>query len=162
MSGKPMIGEHDKAADEKANRTYFGVKDDTGGASATWGPTTNKQVSDVMEPKVLIQGNRITHQEFKKQLDMDPGDNILYAADEITNGARRKAYGHPENNFGRIADLWNAYRQNMNHEEFTPQDIAQMMILMKIARLQESPDHRDSLIDLAGYARTIEMLWETD
>jgi hypothetical protein len=35
-----------------------------------------------------------------------------------------------------------------------------MMIILKIARLQQTPDHRDSLCDLVGYSGTIELLWE--
>lgn len=87
---------------------------------------------------------------------------ILDEASEIVTGARRKAYGHPENNFGRIAALWNNYLdlKPNGRESITPQDVALMMILMKVARLMESPDHRDSLVDLAGYAATIEMLWQ--
>jgi len=35
---------------------------------------------------------------------------------------------------------------------FRPTDVAQMMVLMKIARLENSPTHMDSWIDVAGYA----------
>jgi hypothetical protein len=31
-------------------------------------------------------------------------------------------------------------------------DVAAMLALLKIARLQQSPNHRDSWVDLAGYA----------
>lgn len=89
--------------------------------------------------------------------------SILDEAKSIVSGARRKAYGHPENNFQRIADLWAAYLR-CAYPTFdvgvTREDVALMMILMKVARLIESPDHRDSLVDLAGYAATIELLWE--
>lgn len=88
--------------------------------------------------------------------------SILAEAAEIVLGARRKAYGTPENNFGRIASLWNVYLDQKPDGRGTigPQDVALMMILMKVARLMESPDHRDSLVDLAGYAATVEMLWK--
>jgi hypothetical protein len=33
-----------------------------------------------------------------------------------------------------------------------PADVAQMMALMKIARLENDPSHLDSWTDLAGYA----------
>lgn len=91
----------------------------------------------------------------------EPKKNILEEALHIVTGARRSAYGKPENNFGRIADLWNVYlggRQEPT-SPISTQDVALLMVLMKVARLQETPEHRDSVIDIAGYAATIEMLW---
>lgn len=88
--------------------------------------------------------------------------SILDEASEIVSGARRKAYGRPENNFARIAALWNAYLNGKPNGPLpiTNEDTALMMILVKVARLIESPNHRDSMVDLAGYAATLEMLME--
>jgi hypothetical protein len=33
-------------------------------------------------------------------------------------------------------------------------DVAYMMVLLKMARLMQTPGHRDSLVDMAGYAAT--------
>lgn len=94
-----------------------------------------------------------------------PNDNhiesILEEAIRITSGARRGSYGHPENNFARIAGLWNAYLNGKpdGPMPITSQDTALMMVLLKVARLLESPRHRDSVVDIAGYAATVEMLW---
>lgn len=90
-------------------------------------------------------------------------ESILMEAEKIVNGARRNAYGHPENNFGRIAALWQVHldnRQGGRAADLTTIDIALLMILMKVARLQETPTHRDSAVDIAGYAATLEMLWD--
>lgn len=57
-------------------------------------------------------------------------------------------YGSPEDNFGRIAKLWAAY---LGHPVST-HDVANLMVLMKVARLQNSPTHLDSWTDIAGYA----------
>lgn len=99
----------------------------------------------------------------------DKADVKAEIADEakrIVSGARRTAYGTPENNFGRIARLWNSHLVNvgildadvMGDPEakggITPGDVSLMMALMKIARLAETPDHRDSYVDLVGYALT--------
>jgi len=74
-------------------------------------------------------------------------------AAEIVNGARRKGYGTPENNFERIARFWNAYMASTGRvADFTARDVAPMMRLMKEARLCETPDNRDSLVDVIGYA----------
>jgi hypothetical protein len=63
-------------------------------------------------------------------------------------------YGSPEDNFGRIADLWEVHLRNRKHQSarLTAADVAQMMVLIKIARLQNTPNHLDSWTDIAGYA----------
>lgn len=73
---------------------------------------------------------------------------LLETATNIVMGARQENYGSPESNFQRIADLWNVYLG----AELHPADIAIMMILMKIARLQNNIRHEDSWVDIAGYA----------
>lgn len=100
-------------------------------------------------------------------------DSILDEAKEITGGDRMDKYGHPRHNFQDISNMWNAYikckfNQSkssgafdnihkalvMNAVEITPKDVAQMMVLFKIAR--EIPGHRrDNLVDQAGYVRNI-------
>jgi hypothetical protein len=75
--------------------------------------------------------------------------SVLNEANNIVNGARNKAYGSAEDNFQNIANLWNGYLEKVT---LTPVDVANMMALMKIARLKHSPDHRDSWVDIAGYA----------
>lgn len=85
---------------------------------------------------------------------------IAAEAAKIVNGARRGAYGTPEQNFQRIATLWTAYIGLRNPDLQTqglapsiePHDVAAMMRLLKEARLIETPDHRDSFVDLVGYA----------
>lgn len=90
-----------------------------------------------------------------------PRETVLAEAERVINGQRQGAYGHPEQNFTRIADLWNAYFKGIGFiGVVTPQDTALMMILLKVARLEATPDHRDSLVDICGYAGTVEKLWE--
>jgi hypothetical protein len=78
---------------------------------------------------------------------------LLDAAKETVAG-RGKNYGKPEENFGRIAAHWEAFFLNkLEHTiTITPGDVAIMMALMKIARLEHDPKHADSWVDLAGYA----------
>lgn len=61
---------------------------------------------------------------------------------------RQSTHGDAEHNFHDIAKLWSTYTGT----PLTPQDVAAMMILVKIARMRSSPDHRDNWIDAAGYA----------
>jgi hypothetical protein len=66
---------------------------------------------------------------------------------------RPAAYGAPENNFERIAALWNAHVDNLGGVgHFNATDVAIMLALLKIARLASAPEHTDSWVDLAGYA----------
>lgn len=70
---------------------------------------------------------------------------------------RDTAYGKPEDNFARIAQHWNTFiinRFGANYTKLclTGTDVALMMALLKVARLENDPTHQDSWIDLAGYA----------
>lgn len=81
---------------------------------------------------------------------------IADEAKRIVGGARRSAYGKPEQNFERIARFWQAYFENTGRGDvkITARDVSPLMRLMKEARLAESPDHRDSFVDLVGYTLT--------
>ena len=81
---------------------------------------------------------------------------LLAEAGKITSGARREAYGKPEDNFERIAEFWQAYFKNTGRADMniTAKDVSPLMRLMKEARLCESPDHRDSFVDIIGYTLT--------
>lgn len=61
---------------------------------------------------------------------------------------RREEYGSPVASFGRIARLWSAWL----NVDITPHDVAHMLIQLKQARLAHSPEHADSMLDIAGYA----------
>jgi hypothetical protein len=70
---------------------------------------------------------------------------------------RGKSYGSLEENFSRIARLWNQHLVNIGLLDSAPRglgcsDVALMMALVKIARLENDPGHHDSWVDLAGYA----------
>lgn len=75
---------------------------------------------------------------------------ILDEAREAVFGARAKTYGHPKQNFGRTAGMW----MPIFAKEVSGADVALAMAAVKLARLVESPGHRDSWVDLAGYAET--------
>lgn len=80
---------------------------------------------------------------------------IADEAKKIVTGARRSAYGTPEDNFERIARFWDAYFKSTGRDiDVTAKDVSPLMRLMKEARLCETPDHRDSFVDLVGYTLT--------
>lgn len=105
----------------------------------------------------------LTAQEFQAAVLMAKAEHvpdvkaaIADRAKEIVSGARRSAYGTPEDNFERIARFWQAYFENTGRGDvkITARDVSPMMRLMKEARLAETPDHLDSFVDLVGYTLT--------
>jgi len=76
-------------------------------------------------------------------------------------GDREKTYGHPAVNLERIAHLWQAYLvaaiQSKDEFEFSAENVAWMMVLVKMAR-QMNKSKRDNLIDAAGYIALIERI----
>lgn len=100
--------------------------------------------------------------------------NILQRADEITGagGARREAYQHPAIDFECTAGLLSAVLSrascttgtkpyNFHFTGRLPKELIPLiMICVKLSRLSGQLDHEDSALDIAGYSRTLEMLWE--
>ncbi|HJX77299.1 DUF6378 domain-containing protein [Glutamicibacter sp.] len=76
---------------------------------------------------------------------------ILSTAESLINGDRADAYGHPKENFGRIAALWNAQLGKKLSEPLTAEDVAYALVQLKMSRLANTPGHEDSLVDVAGY-----------
>jgi hypothetical protein len=77
--------------------------------------------------------------------------DVLERAISLIHGQRAKDYGDAKASFQRMADLVNPIIKKSDGK-LTASDMALVMIQVKIARLQESPNHADSWIDIAGYA----------
>lgn len=78
---------------------------------------------------------------------MNARSALLNAAlDKVTGKA--DDYDGPENAFTEIAAAWSWWKG----VTFTTKDVAMMMGLLKMSRLKHSPEHYDSVLDLAGYA----------
>ena len=82
---------------------------------------------------------------------------MLEEAAALVDGSRQDAYGHPRDNYRRLAAMWSAYLGI----EITPVQAVDMMIAVKLARQANAPA-RDNLVDIAGYARVAEMVGELD
>lgn len=65
---------------------------------------------------------------------------------------RGKVYGPPHKDYERTAKLWSAFLG----VPITAAQATACMMLVKLSRLAESPTHRDSLLDVAGYAHCYE------
>jgi len=89
--------------------------------------------------------------------------NILEKANELVNGDRQQDYGDPKENHQRIANLWNAYCcRGDSYMRFDPHNVAIMMMLVKVARLMNTPEHEDTWVDIAGYAQVGKWCTEVD
>lgn len=88
--------------------------------------------------------------------------NILQEAEAAVYGPRQAIYGHPSDDFQRTARLWTAYLGPRCPQGVTSADVPMLMMLLKMARLMESPEHRDSCVDLAGYAATYARVMRID
>lgn len=77
---------------------------------------------------------------------MKASEVLLSATDVI--GERGRIYGHPRINQGRIA----MRLQNLLEVPIADYQACLAMVEIKLARLQESPNHIDSYIDLCAYA----------
>ena len=65
-----------------------------------------------------------------------------------TVGERDGSHGEPEDNFGRIAQMWSAY---LGDRDIEPHEVADMMVALKLCRIASGhPDH-DHHVDICGY-----------
>ncbi|AUX82081.1 hypothetical protein SEA_CIAO_53 [Mycobacterium phage Ciao] len=83
-------------------------------------------------------------------------ESILEEAQRLIHGPRNKNYGHPRENFADISALFSAYLGR----PITDLDVANLMILVKVARVKGTGYHRDSYTDIAGYAGCAERIYE--
>ncbi|AVR76634.1 hypothetical protein SEA_COOG_48 [Mycobacterium phage Coog] len=81
-------------------------------------------------------------------------ETVLQEAERLINGERQQQYGEATESFQRIANLWSAYK-GVNITEL---DVVNMMVLLKVSRTQGAY-HRDSYVDIAGYAGLGERLY---
>jgi hypothetical protein len=80
--------------------------------------------------------------------------SVLAEAEDLIHGARQGVYGHPLDDFSKTALHWQA----ILGVPVTAEQIALCMIGVKLSRLGNTPAHRDSQVDIAGYIGTYEMV----
>ena len=115
-----------------------------------------------------IEGIAVEAEKLETENEPDEGEGeakkltraaVLEKARACVCGEREQDYGSPEDSFGCIAELWEAYLRAACIApdaviRVTPTDVAMMMALLKIARVGTSfvGGTADSFVDLAGYA----------
>ena len=78
-----------------------------------------------------------------------PRQKCLDNVGKIIGGQRDVQYGGPEENFGRIAQMWSM----IFGTEVTKEDVAMAMVAVKVARYaSKSGFQPDTWTDIAGYA----------
>ena len=81
---------------------------------------------------------------------------VLEEAIDTVDG-RGQHYGHPDDDFCRVVEAAKALGVDPLSGQLHH---ALYMVLVKLSRLVQTPDHHDSIVDIAGYARTYEMCLE--
>ena len=82
---------------------------------------------------------------------------IAAEAQSAVYGERGKDYGHPNQNFADVADLWSVLLGDRLTGPVTAQDVARCMIAVKLARDLHS-EKRDNRVDGIGYFITLDRL----
>lgn len=79
---------------------------------------------------------------------------ILDIARQIVCADRNDTYGSAEDNFGIIAELWKPYLKGRGivADNLTSEDVAVLMIQLKVARISTGKFKLDNFIDICGYA----------
>ncbi len=80
-------------------------------------------------------------------------EDVCDIAKRLTSYDRQTDYGSPIEDFTKQAKMWAAILGT----NVTPQQIAMCMIAVKLSRLTNSPRHRDSVADICGYARCLDL-----
>ena len=80
-------------------------------------------------------------------------EDICDIAKRLTSYDRQLDYGSPIEDFTKQARMWSV----ILNTNVTPQQIAMCMIAVKLCRMTNSPRHRDSAIDVVGYARCLDL-----
>lgn len=107
----------------------------------------NENVSRMTEEMLMAEETLTEFMRLKS-----PKEDVLSEAHRIIYGDREKTYGHPAKNLQVTANFWGEYLGT----EITAKDVCVMMMLLKIARLRNDINHRDSVVDTCGYAALIE------
>jgi hypothetical protein len=80
-------------------------------------------------------------------------EDVCDIAKRLTSYDRQTDYGSPIEDFTKQAKMWGAILGT----NVTPQQIAMCMIAVKLSRLTNSPRHKDSCVDIIGYARCLDL-----
>lgn len=82
----------------------------------------------------------MTDNEMRKQ--------VLHKAEALICGDRQEDYGDAQTMHMKIGQIWEV----ITGKHYTPEEVAMMMIGLKLARLSNDTEKMDSWVDICGYA----------
>lgn len=135
-----------RAYDDAANRLGLGVP-----ADEPDGETCADVIADLTSEGEVEDDGDVT---LYPELDTPSRTVRFDEAMKTLTADRGAVYGPPSEDFARI----NALKQGVASCANPEVRHALEMICVKMARLCQTPDHYDSALDIAGYARTIMMV----
>lgn len=111
--------------------------------------TPDLTIKCIQEEKQNVPGKTAepTTPNIEQKPEPEPQPDWLKSAHDIVHGDRERTYGDPGKNLRLIAQYWSTH----TGITITETDVCIMMMLLKIARLKNKPEHDDSWIDIAGY-----------
>lgn len=102
---------------------------------------------------VIVDENGIARKVYGDP-KMSCRETVLEEAKRCICQDRQNQYGAPEDSFFTIAQFWSTYlvgEGKLNHI-LSKDDVAIMMVLLKVARTNGHTHHVDNYVDMAGYA----------
>jgi len=122
---------------ENVNATIQEVADATGASyNYVWKLKNNKYIADCIDKEEVVESPKKVQRA-----------DILDIAKEYVTKDRANTHGDMENNFRTIAAMWSVYLGY----NVSPEDVATMMTLLKVARIKSNPSNMDNWVDACGY-----------
>lgn len=110
----------------------------------------NKAVADFLDSNYqsLFEGNQ------QDQETPALRTALMELANKIITKDRASTHGKAEDSFQIIASYWSVYltKQFGFFANITKIDVAQLMVLFKVARIHNNPGHMDNWLDQLGYS----------
>ena len=116
--------------------------------------STERDTGYVMGGGIAQQHEQLKNQKpVRDNTGLERRAAILKELEQTVCTNRVAAYGEPEDSFGDTAKFWNVYLGGRPLPgPLTGRDVAIMQALLKVARLRTNINHKDSWLDMAGYA----------
>lgn len=112
-------------------------------------PSKNEEMK-----KMEAQFDEVFERTVDKKMEAPatPRVEMLLETIELVSQNRNIDYGEPVQNMARTAEILAAYMGDRTGRSLEAQDVAVIGIILKLGRLAENPFHKDSVLDIAGYA----------
>lgn len=92
------------------------------------------------------------HHPYPDGEEVPPRAELLDGAKHLITGDRNNQYGPPLADFERTAGVLNALGYRKGTENLRPNDVAIIMVSLKLSRLMWMAGKEDTWMDVAGYA----------